>query len=146
MAAIQQDNNMNNGPVSEVSNLRIYKTADILGLAKQEDGSVRVTVQSSTKPVAGILPGSETRDFSKKGGLVTRKIKFRLKGYVTPEFMKTSGWVAVYTDERGEERLAGSKTFPLFGDYEPDNGLWMVTLSGDSEAYDPPARLFIAPN
>ena len=90
---------------------------------------------------AGAVPGTVRLSYTSESGVIKKKITFErsdvsdhtadiLEGY------KVSRIVAVYVDESGKRRVAGSPDFPLSLDYSADGGVFSVILQGEDTAPD----------
>ena len=104
-------------------------------------GSARLTLRPGCGSTdSGAIPGTIKVGHSTKNGLMAKSINYEIPGpdVATERMLRTLSLqrlVAVYVDERGNEKICGSPTYPLRLTYTPDEGFYSVTLTGtDSEA------------
>jgi hypothetical protein len=81
------------------------------------------------------IPGTLTVSSNEDDGVIDKKITMSLPD-VTEEFVDSlesyggSLLVAVYSDERGRQRVCGSPDWPLTLSYSTDGGICAITLEG----------------
>ncbi|WP_290452737.1 hypothetical protein [Duncaniella muris] len=91
---------------------------------------------------ANAIPGSIRITTSIEGGVIKKSITYKrrtvdrttanlLEGY------KVTRLVAVYTDETGNKRVAGSPDYPLKFSYTSSDGVFTCKLEGESLTIDP---------
>ena len=92
----------------------------------------------------GITPGSLTvSDKPDAKGIYSKKYTFKIprpSAMVRAKIrlLATSGmYVATYIDDTGEQRVAGSKNYPLSLSYEYSAGVLLCTLKGKGTDADP---------
>ena len=90
---------------------------------------------------AGAIPGSITATTGTDEDRVTKRITYKC-AELTAEMgdwlatMKARRLIALYVDERGNDRVCGSPDWPLTLDYTPGDGVYEVTLTGADTAPD----------
>lgn len=116
-------------PIDRLSKFAQIKTGVMLVYLSQPDD-------------ANAIPGSIRITTSIEGGVIKKSITYKrrtvdrttanlLEGY------KVTRLVAVYTDEIGFKRVAGSPDYPLKFSYTSSDGVFTCKLEGDSLTIDP---------
>lgn len=87
------------------------------------------------------VPGSVKVSTTSENGKVSKKITFKVADVSAAtadklQGLKVSRFVAVYRDERHNERVSGSPDYPLSLDYTPGDGVFSVTLTGEDTGPD----------
>ena len=131
---------MANLHVSVVSSLKLVP---VDGLTRFSMAYNRVVMTSLRRPVeAGAVPGSARIASDLSDGIHQKSITYRVAP-VTPEAadkldaLCASRLVAIYTDENGNIRVAGSPDYPLTLTYTSAEGAFMCTATGQGTAIDP---------
>lgn len=116
-------------PIDRLSRFAQIKTGVMLVYLSQPDN-------------ANAIPGSIRITTSIEGGVIKKSITYKrrtvdrttanlLEGY------KVTRLVAVYTDETGNKRVAGSPDYPLKFSYTSSDGVFTCKLEGESLTIDP---------
>jgi len=116
-------------PIDRLSKFAQIKTGVMLVYLSQPDN-------------ANAIPGSIRITTSIEGGVIKKSITYKrrtvdrttanlLEGY------KVTRLVAVYTDETGNKRVAGSTDYPLKFSYTSSDGVFTCKLEGESLTIDP---------
>ncbi|WP_290455591.1 hypothetical protein [Paramuribaculum intestinale] len=116
-------------PIDRLSKFAQIKTGVMLVYLSQPDN-------------ANAIPGSIRITTSIEGGVIKKSITYKrrtvdrttanlLEGY------KVTRLVAVYTDETGNKRVAGSPDYPLKFSYTSSDGVFTCKLEGESLTIDP---------
>ncbi|GFI53081.1 hypothetical protein IMSAGC021_01391 [Muribaculaceae bacterium] len=116
-------------PIDRLSKFAQIKTGVMLVYLSQPDN-------------ANAIPGSIRITTSIEGGVIKKSITYKrrtvdrttanlLEGY------KVTRLVAVYTDETGNKRVAGSPDYPLKFSYTSSDGVFTCKLEGESLTVDP---------
>lgn len=90
---------------------------------------------------AGEVPGSVKRTVTTENGVLKGKITYECSDVsdavaVTLQYLKATRLVAVYVDESGNTRVAGSPDLPLSLEYTDRDGVFAVTLEGEDTRPD----------
>lgn len=125
---------MNRSTVSTCHSLKIIPLARLSRFARIQS---RVIIMLLGEAIdAEAVPGTVKISTTTDNGKLKKKITFErsdvsesvadiLEGY------KVSRLVAVYIDESGRQRVAGSPDWPLTLDYTTEGGVFIVTLQGE---------------
>jgi len=125
---------MNRSTVSTCHSLKIIPLARLSRFARIQS---RVIIMLLGEAIdAEAVPGTVKISTTTDNGKLKKKITFErsdvsesvadiLEGY------KVSRLVAVYIDESGKQRVAGSPDWPLTLDYTTEGGVFIVTLQGE---------------
>lgn len=125
---------MNRSIVSTCHSLKIIPLARLSRFARIQS---RVIIMLLGEAIdAEAVPGTVKISTTTDNGKLKKKITFErsdvsesvadiLEGY------KVSRLVAVYIDESGKQRVAGSPDWPLTLDYTTEGGVFIVTLQGE---------------
>ena len=125
---------MNRSTISTCHSLRIIPLARLSRFARIQS---RVIIMLLGEAIdAEAVPGTVKISTTTDNGKLKKKITFErsdvsesvadiLEGY------KVSRLVAVYIDESGKQRVAGSPDWPLTLDYTTEGGVFIVTLQGE---------------
>ena len=125
---------MNRSTVSTCHSLKIIPLARLSRFARVQS---RVIIMLLGEAIdAEAVPGTVKISTTTDNGKLKKKITFErsdvsesvadiLEGY------KVSRLVAVYIDESGKQRVAGSPDWPLTLDYTTEGGVFIVTLQGE---------------
>ena len=125
---------MNRSTVSTCHSLKIVPLAQLSRFARIQS---RVIIMLLGEAIdAEAVPGTVKISTTTDNGKLKKKITFErsdvsesvadiLEGY------KVSRLVAVYIDESGKQRVAGSPDWPLTLDYTTEGGVFIVTLQGE---------------
>lgn len=125
---------MNRSTVSTCHSLKIIPLARLSRFARIQS---RVIIMLLGEAIdAEAVPGTVKISTTTDNGKLKKKITFErsdvsesvadiLEGY------KVSRLVAVYIDESGKQRAAGSPDWPLTLDYTTEGGVFIVTLQGE---------------
>lgn len=130
---------MDRSTVSTCHSLKIIPIARLSRFARIQSRVVMMLLGEAddAEAVPGTIKISTTTD----GGKLKKKITFErsdvsqasadlLEGY------KVSRLIAVYVDESGKRRVAGSPDWPLSLDYSTGGGVFSVTLQGEDTRPD----------
>ncbi len=125
---------MNRSTVSTCHSLKLIPLARLSRFARIQS---RVIIMLLGEAIdAEAVPGTVKISTTTDNGKLKKKITFErsdvseavadlLEGY------KVSRLVAVYIDESGKQRVAGSPDWPLTLDYTTEGGVFIVTLQGE---------------
>lgn len=125
---------MNRSTVSTCHSLKIIPIARLSRFARIQS---RVIIMLLGEAIdAEAVPGTVKISTNSDSGKLKKKITFErsdvseasadiLEGY------KVSRLIAVYVDESGKQRVAGSPDWPLSLDYTTEGGVFAVTLQGE---------------
>ena len=125
---------MNRSTVSTCHSLKIIPLDRLSRFARIQS---RVIIMLLGEAIdAEAVPGTVKISTTTDNGKLKKKITFErsdvsesvadiLEGY------KVSRLVAVYIDESGKQRVAGSPDWPLTLDYTTEGGVFIVTLQGE---------------
>lgn len=131
---------MPNLTVSTAYYLRIMPLSQIIRFAVV-DAVARISYMPQAIS-AEAVPGSIAIATSEEGGIITKSISYKRSG-VSPhvsaelERLRNVHLVALYFDERGNERVAGSPDFPLAFSFVTEDGVYSCKLSGKAIENDP---------
>lgn len=126
--------------VSAVHSLQLIPV-DALSRFAQVQG--RVSMLWLERPVDVMaVPGSVRVTSDNEEGIYRKTITFRrapvdLEGSAQLEALSGCLLLAVYVDENGNRRVAGSPDCPLRLSYSSGEGTYMCTLSGEGVSIDP---------
>lgn len=125
---------MNRSTVSTCHSLKIVPLARLSRFARIQS---RVIIMLLGEAIdAEAVPGTVKISTTTDNGKLKKKITFE-RSYVSEsvadilEGYKVSRLVAVYIDESGKQRVAGSPDWPLTLDYTTEGGVFIVTLQGE---------------
>lgn len=115
-------------PLSRLSRFARINSRVIMQLSGEADDAMAV-------------PGSIKISASTEEGTVKKKITFERSDVsaASAEMLdryRVVHLVATYTDESGQQRVAGSPDWPLSLDYSTSGGVFSVTLEGEDTAPD----------
>ena len=116
-------------PINRLSKFAQIKAGVMLVFLEQPDeaeaipGSIRITTNTED--------GKIKKSISYKRRIVDRATANLLEGY------KVTRLVAIYTDETGNQRVAGSPDYPLKFSYTSSDGVFTCKLEGESLTIDP---------
>lgn len=125
---------MNRSTVSTCHSLKLIPLARLSRFARIQS---RVIIMLLGEAIdAEAVPGTVKISTTTDNGKLKKKITFErsdvseaaadiLEGY------KVSRLIAVYVDESGKQRVAGSPDWPLTLDYTTEGGVFIVTLQGE---------------
>lgn len=125
---------MNRSTVSTCHSLKIIPLARLSRFARIQSKVILMLLGEAIDAEA--VPGTVKISTTTDNGKLKKKITFErsdvseavadlLEGY------KVSRLVAVYVDESGKQRVAGSPDWPLSLDYTTEGGVFTVTLQGE---------------
>lgn len=116
-------------PINRLSKFAQIKAGVMLVFLEQPDeaeaipGSIRITTNTED--------GKIKKSISYKRRIVDRATANLLEGY------KVTRLVAIYTDETGNQRVAGSHDYPLKFSYTSGDGVFTCKLEGEGNTIDP---------
>lgn len=104
-----------------------------------QEAVIDVFAEKDITPEA--VPGSVTMETDSDGNVYKRTINFAITDVDLPtarllQLLKSQDLIVTYTDESGNNRVCGSPFYPLSLDYQDSNGVWNVTISGESTSPD----------
>lgn len=125
---------MNRSTVSTCHSLKIIPLARLSRFARIQSRVIIMLLGEAIDVEA--VPGTVKISTTSDSGKLKKKITFErsdvseasadiLEGY------KVSRLIAVYVDESGKQRVAGSPDWPLSLDYTTEGGVFAVTLQGE---------------
>lgn len=125
---------MNRSTVSTCHSLKLIPLARLSRFAQIQSRVIILLLGEAIDAEA--VPGTVKISTTTDNGKLKKKITFErsdvseavadlLEGY------KVSRLVAVYVDESGKQRVAGSPDWPLSLDYTTEGGVFTVTLQGE---------------
>lgn len=129
---------MNHHIISTCHSLKIIPLSKITRFARI--GS-KVIMQTEEPDNACAIPGSIKVAHSTDDGVISKKITFERRDVSvntadTLNRYKASRLVAIYVDEAGNLKVAGSPDYPLSLDYTTGDGVFHITLQGKDTAQD----------
>lgn len=125
---------MDRSTVSTCHSLKIIPLARLSRFARIQSRVIMMLLGEAIDAEA--VPGTVKISTTTDNGKLKKKITFErsdvsesvadiLEGY------KVSRLIAVYVDESGKQRVAGSPDWPLTLDYTTEGGVFIVTLQGE---------------
>ena len=130
-------------PITVPHCLRIYTLPQVPSFAVVDGMAVITTTEEPTVSEQDVVPGSlEISDTPDEYGNQTKQYAFRIRG-VTPQRtallnnLRNEWCIIIYHDESGNNRVAGSRDWPLSFAFHITNGGYLCTLSGQGTQHDP---------
>lgn len=126
--------------VSGAHSLRVLNADKLVSLGVLQGGAYILTLENGTEFNA--VPGSVQPSDTFEEGVFNKLITFRV-GNVTPartallEALKVERLVAIYVDEQGNQKVAGSIDFPMAFTYTITGGLYECRLAGSGTIPNP---------
>lgn len=131
--------NMQKFTVSAAHSLRLISISNVLAFGVVQSRAFIKSIGELEE--MKIVPGTLTAEDGVNDGLYNKKYSFKLPGVssnktVYLENIKKDRYIALYVDEKGNERVSGSPDNPLSLSYEIKGGLYSCTLTGISTEPD----------
>lgn len=125
--------------VSVIHSLKLIPADRLTAFARIHSRVILST--NGTPEDAEAVPGSIQISTTSDNGVIKKILTFERPGVSDRvadilESYKCRNLIAVYTDENGNNRVVGSPLYPLSLDYTTQNGVYVVTLSGEDTAQD----------
>lgn len=125
---------MNRSTVSTCHSLKIIPLSRLSRFARIQSRVIILLLGEAIDAEA--VPGTVKISTTTDNGKLKKKITFERSDVSEAvadllEVYKVSRLVAVYVDESGKQRVAGSPDWPLSLDYTTEGGVFTVTLQGE---------------
>ncbi len=125
---------MNRSTVSTCHSLKLIPLARLSRFAQIQSRVIILLLGEAIDAEA--VPGTVKISTTTDNGKLKKKITFERSDVSEAvadllEVYKVSRLVAVYVDESGKQRVAGSPDWPLSLDYTTEGGVFTVTLQGE---------------
>lgn len=131
---------MANLNVSAAHSLQLVPINRLSKFAQVKAGVMLVYLQQPDE--ADAIPGSIRITTSEEEGKIKKSITYKRRTVdrVTANLLegyRVARLVAVYTDETGNKRVAGSPDYPLKFSYTSGDGVFTCKLEGEGDTIDP---------
>ena len=131
---------MANLNVSAAHSLKLVPINRLTMFAQVKAGVMLVYLQQPDE--ADAIPGSIRITTSEEEGKIKKSITYKRRtgDRVTANLLegyRVTRMVAVYTDETGNKRVAGSPDYPLKFSYTSGDGVFTCKLEGEGDTIDP---------
>lgn len=131
---------MANLNVSAAHSLQLVPINRLSKFAQVKAGVMLVHLQEPDE--ADAIPGSIRITTSEEEGKIKKSITYKRRTVdrVTANLLegyRVTRLVAVYTDETGNQRVAGSPNYPLKFSYTSGDGVFTCKLEGEGDTIDP---------
>lgn len=131
---------MANLNVSAAHSLQVVPINRLSKFAQVKAGVMLVYLQQPDE--ADAIPGSIRITTSEEEGKIKKSITYKRRTVdrVTANLLegyRVTRLVAVYTDETGNKRVAGSPDYPLKFSYTSGDGVFTCKLEGEGDTIDP---------
>lgn len=131
---------MANLNVSAAHSLQLVPINRLSKFAQVKAGVMLVYLQQPDE--ADAIPGSIRITTSEEEGKIKKSITYKRRTVdrVTANLLegyRVTRLVAVYTDETGNKRVAGSPDYPLKFSYTSGDGVFTCKLEGEGDTIDP---------
>lgn len=131
---------MANLNVSAAHSLQLVPINRLSKFAQVKAGVMLVYLQEPDE--ADAIPGSIRITTSEEEGKIKKSITYKRRTVdrVTANLLegyRVTRLVAVYTDETGNKRVAGSPDYPLKFSYTSGDGVFTCKLEGEGDTIDP---------